>query len=113
MAKKQKKIRTFKVHEDGNRIPFIRFGGKYLTRELGLSFGDRLELTPLNDGSLVLRKLSLEEATEYETGRQAKALLKKLFTPKQQSQALMVAENRAIYSVAEEIYKHPEKYLQA
>jgi len=83
MAKKKqgKRKRSFKVHSDVNGIPFIKFGGKYLPKELGLTDGDRLELIHDND-VLVLRKFSTEEVEQYEMAQKekaVKALFKKLF----------------------------------
>ena len=106
--KKKQRQRTFKVGADLDGIPFIRFGGKYLSRELGLIGGERLEVTRIDD-CIILRQFSTEEIEQYEAKKQAneqKALLRKLFPRKQQKQltALMVAENRADgYSVANEI----------
>ena len=105
---KKQRQRTFKVGADLDGIPFIRFGGKYLGRELGLNGGERLEVTRIDD-CIILRQFSIEEVEQYEATKQAneqKALLRKLFPRKQQKQltALMVAENRADgYSIANEI----------
>ena len=114
---KSKKIRTYKVSEDFNRNPFIRFGGKYLAHELGINCGDRLEMTPLDNDTIILRKLSASEVAEYEASKQEKAVFKQLkaMSPRTKKSALsmMIAENRATYSVSEEIDKHPEKYSQA
>ena len=82
MARKKqgKRRRSFKVHSDANGIPFVRFGGKYLPRELGLTCGDRLELIHDND-MLILRKFSAAEIEQYETAQKEKsalALIKKL-----------------------------------
>ena len=124
MAKKMKgnKKRSFKVHSDFNGIPYVRFGGKYLINELGLTCGDRLELTRDND-RLILRKYSAEEMCQYETVQKEKAvqaLINKLLPGRSlKAQApsmpvMMVAENRdASYSVADEIANDPEKYSQA
>ena len=119
MAKKMKKKgnrrRSFKVHSDFNGGLYVRFGGKYLSHELGLACGDRLELTRDKD-MIMLRKCSAQEVAEYEKARQAKealAVLKKLFPDKQhKAAAMMVAEDRSnTYTVDEELYKHPERYL--
>ena len=59
MAKKEKRKRSFKVQTDFNGIPFIRFGGKYLAKELGLAYGDRLEFSS-NGNRITLRKLGAE-----------------------------------------------------
>jgi len=91
---KSKKVRSFKVHTDAYGIPFVRFGGKYLPKELGISYGDRLEMTCDND-MIMLRKCSAQEVADYEAARQAKAalaVLKKLFPDKQKAAAMMVAE---------------------
>ena len=100
----------------------VRFGGKYLINELGLTCGNRLELTHDND-RLILRKYSAEEMFQYETVQKEKAvqaLINKLLpenSRKAQAKAMptmMVAEDRAnAYSVDEEIAKLAEKYLQA
>ena len=113
---KSKKVRSFKVHTDVYGIPFVRFGGKYLPKELGINKGDRLEMTHVND-MIMLRKCSAQEVADYEKARQAKealAALKKLFPDKQyKAAAMMVAEERTnVYTVDEELSKHPEKYLQ-
>ena len=97
MAKKKKvkRTRSFKVHSDGFGIPFIRFGSKYLSRELGLSIGDRVEL--INNGdTLMLRKFSVEEIAQYEKEKSHKELIKNLFPLIQNKQAtpFMIAENR-------------------
>jgi len=95
---KSKKVRSFKVHADGNGKPFVRFGGKYLVDELGISCGDRLEMA--REGHLImLRKLSAVELAQYEQHqqeKQQKAWLKKLF-PRHQKQVttLSVTENRS------------------
>ena len=111
MAKKKqsKRRRTFKVGTDYNGIPYIRFRGKYLNRELGLSGGDRLEVTRDND-LIILRKFSAEEVTQYEENKRTnaqKALLKKLFPLNQKKQAapmMRVAESSSTgYSVENEI----------
>ena len=101
---KVKRKRTFKVGASYCGIPFIRFGGKYLSRELGLNGGDRLELIPDGD-YIILRKFSAEEVARYEREKEQKALLKKLFPHYQeQARALMVAENRSnSYTVENEI----------
>ena len=78
---KKQRQRTFKVGLDFYNIPFIRFGGKYLSRELGLTGGERLEVTRLDD-CIILRKFSTEELEQYETNKlikKEKALLQKLF----------------------------------
>jgi len=116
--KKEKRIRTFKVSADYGGIPFIRFGGKYLSCELGLNGGDRLEVTRKDD-CVILRKFSVEELALYEAERKEKALLQELrkiskpkhtlFTPLPRP-SLMVAEKRSTYSVEDEINKRPEKY---
>ena len=106
----------------------VRFGGKYLISELGLTCGDRLELTRDND-RLILRKFSAEEMCQYETRQNEKAvqaLINKLLpgrSLKAQAPAMptisttpvmMVAENRdASYSVADELANNSEKYSQA
>ena len=108
---KSKKVRSFKVHTDAYGIPFVRFGGKYLPKELGISCGDRLEMTRDGD-SIMLRKYSADEVAKYEAARQAKALLKQLFSLKHQMSPMMVAENRSTYSVEDEISKQIERYLQ-
>ena len=130
MAKKKqgRRKRSFKVHSDFNGNPFVRFGGKYLPKELGITCGDRLEL--INDnGLIVLRKFSAKEVAQYETAQKekvAQALLKKLLPktpkPKQPKQAppvipvtmpvMMVAEAcTTTYSVEEE--KQRKIYSQA
>jgi len=121
MAKKKQgnRRRSFKVHSDVNGIPFIKFGGKYLPKELGITYGDRLELIHDND-MLILRKFSTEEVAQYEIAqkeRATKALFKKLFPsvsyPKQ-APIMMVAEAcTTTYTVEEEIARHPERYSQA
>ena len=114
--KQGKRKRSFKVHSDFNGNPFVRFGGKYLPKELGITCGDRLEL--INDnGLIVLRKFSAEEVAQYETAQKekvAQALLKKLLPktpqPKQappvppvMMPVMMVAEaSTTTYSVEEE-----------
>ena len=115
MAKKKKvkRTRSFKVHSDSFGIPFIRFGGKYLNRELGLSIGDRVEL--INNGdTLMLRKFSVEEVTQYETEKKHKALLKNLFPLIQHKQAtpFMIAESREAYNIDDELIKQHEHFLQ-
>ena len=121
MARKKqgKRRRSFKVHSDANGIPFVRFGGKYLPKELGLSCGDRLELIHDND-MLILRKFSTEEVEQYETAlkeKSALALIKKLLpvtSCREQAPAMMVAENcSSTYTVEEEISRHLERYSQA
>jgi len=118
MAKKKrlKRRRSFKVHSDFNGLPFVRFGGKYLINELGLTCGDRLELIHDKD-MIVLRKFSATELTQYEQlqrQKQAKSLLAKLFPSvslESLSPAMMVAEAPAnSYTVEEEILQHPDKY---
>jgi len=117
MAKNKKlkqRQRTFKVGANVYGIPFIRFGGHYLSRELGLTSGDRLEVTRYRDG-VMLRKFSAMELAQYEQGKKQKALLKSLF-PRHQKQAtaLLVAENRySTYNIDDERINHPEKYLLA
>ena len=106
----------------------VRFGGKYLINELGLTCGNRLELTHDND-RLILRKYSAEEMFQYETVQKEKAvqaLINKLLPGRSlraqeptmptisTTPVMMVAENRdASYSVADEIANNPEKYSQA
>jgi hypothetical protein len=63
-----KKNRSFKVY-DLEGQPYIRFGGKYLSEELGLSCGDRLEILPLDDGTFILRKQTAPEASWTETSK--------------------------------------------
>ena len=82
---KRQRQRTFKVGLDFYGIPFVRFGGKYLHRELGLTGGERLEVTRLDD-CIVLRKFSAKEVEQYETKKQ-KALFEKLFQRTQKSLA--------------------------
>lgn len=109
---KSNKLRSFKVHVDYNGKPFVRFGGKYLVNELGINYGDRLEMT--RDGNMIiLRKFSADEVEAYETARHAKALLKKLLPMKQKAPVMMVDENRSRYSVDEEMFNHVKSYLQA
>jgi len=117
---KGKRARSFKVHTDFNGNPFIRFGGKYLRSELGITSGDRLELIRDND-LIILRKFSETELFQYEAARQERAgktLLKKLFDiplyPRLNGQTshMMIAESRSVYSVDKELSKHPEKYSQ-
>jgi len=87
-VKKQRR-RTFKVGLDFYGIPFIRFGGKYLQRELGLTGGERLEVARFDD-YIVLRPFSAEEMVQHKTDKHIKeqtALLEKLFQRKQQSLA--------------------------
>jgi bifunctional DNA-binding transcriptional regulator/antitoxin component of YhaV-PrlF toxin-antitoxin module len=97
-TRKEKKKRTFKVSADYDGTPFIRFGGKYLSRELGLNGGDRLEVTRQDD-CIILRIFSADELAQYEETqklRQAKSMLRKLFSkpPKfQDSSMMMVAES--------------------
>ena len=122
--KKAKRRRSFKVHSDVNGNPFIKFGGKYFNKELGLTCGDRLELIHKGD-MIILRKFSAEEVVQYETAQKekvAKALLKKLLPktsqPKQappvMMPVMMVAEAYTdIYTVEEEIAKHPKRYSHA
>lgn len=112
-SKKVKRTRSFKVHSDGFGIPFIRFGGKYLNRELGLAIGDRLEL--INDGdTLMLRKFSVEEVAQYEAEKKHKALLKNLFSLVQNKQAtpFMIAESREAYTIDDELIREHGKLLQ-
>ena len=119
MAKnKRRKRRSFKVHSDFNGLPFIRFGGKYLINEFGVTCGDRLELIH-NKDMIILRKYSAAELAQYETARKEKAalaLIKKLLpvrTQAKQPPSMMVAEAPAnSYTVKEEISKHPHKYSQ-
>jgi len=120
MAKKKqgKRRRSLKVNSDFNGIPFVRFGGKYLPKELGLECGDRLELIRDND-LIILRKYSEAELTQYEAEQKLKAILasiKELFPDTSQAKqvsAMLVAEARtSIYSIEEELSKHPEKYSQ-
>lgn len=112
--KKVKRTRSFKVHSDSFGIPFIRFGGKYLSRELGLSIGDRLEL--INNGdTLMLRKFSVEEVTQYETEQEHKALLRNLFPMVHKKQAtpfMIVAESREAYTIDDELIRQHENFLQ-
>jgi len=117
--KQAKRMRSFKVHSDANGIPFVRFGGKYLSKELGLTCGDRLELIHDND-MLTLRKFSTEEIEQYETTQKEKtalSLIKKLLpvtSSGEQAPVMMVAENSSsTYSVEEEISRHLERYSQA
>ena len=132
MAKKMKKKgnrrRSFKVHSDFNGGLYVRFGGKYLISELGLTCGDRLELTRDND-RLILRKYSAEEMCQYETVQKEKAvqaLINKLLPGRSLSEQaptmptisttpiMMVAENSdSSYSIADEIDNNPKKYSQA
>ena len=131
MAKKMKgnKKRSFKVHSDFNGGLYVRFGGKYLINELGLTCGDRLELTRDND-RLILRKYSAEEMCQYETEQKEKAvqaLINKLLPDRsRKAQAptmpvisttpiMMVAENRtaSAYTVEDELANNPKKYSQA
>lgn len=114
--KKKRSLKVSALNSDG--IPFIRFGGKYLTKELELNRGDRLEMT-IDKDTITLRKFSSFELAEFEQHQQEKehqALLKKLF-PKnhKQATALMVAENRPnSYSVENEVNHDAitEKHLQ-
>jgi len=120
MAKnKRRKRRSFKVHSDFNGLPFIRFGGKYLINELGLTCGDRLELLQDED-MIILRKYSAKELDQYEAAQKekaAKSLLRKLLPSGSFSElpmAMMVAEAPASsYTVKDELSKHPHKYSQA
>ena len=114
---KTRKSRTYQVHSDFNGLPFIRFGGKYLTQELGLTYGDRLELTPVENG-ILLRKFSIDELTQYETERKKKTSLKQLFMPlptslsrrDKKSIGMMVTESQSFaYHVDEEIQRHYER----
>ena len=117
---KSKKVRSFKVHTDVFGIPFVRFGGKYLPKELGISYGDRLEMTSDGD-TIMLRKYSAEEMTQYETAQQVKAaqsLINKILPersrPKQvptmlTTPTMVVAESRSTYSVEAEISKHQKR----
>ena len=80
MEKKNKlKQRThiFKVGSDFHGIPFIRFGGNYLSCELGLTHGDRLELIHKGD-CIILRKLTATETSVQEVSR-LKTTYKRLF----------------------------------
>lgn len=115
---KGRRVRSFKVHKDSNGKPFLHFGGKYFTNELGINCGDRLELIPDGDG-FKLRKFSPIELAEYETARRTKdikAMLKKVFPIRSKETRnvfdMMVAENRATYSVGDEIAKRTQRYLQ-
>ena len=115
---KSKKIRTYKVYEGIDRVtPCIRFQGKFLTKELGIHIGDRLEMTPLDNDTIVLRKLSAVEVAQLEASKQEKTLFKQLKTmfprTKKSALSMMIAENRATYSVSDEIANHPERYSQA
>jgi len=77
MAKKEKRKRSFKVQTDFNGIPFVRFGGKYLARELGLTYGDRLEFSS-NGNTITLRKYEALELAQYEKMQEQKAWFRKL-----------------------------------
>ena len=118
MAKNKKRRRSFKVHSDVNGNPLIRFGGKYLPKELGLECGDRLELIRDND-LIILRKFSEAELAKYETEKKEKAtlaLIKKLLpvgTKAKQIPSMMVAESSSTYTVEEEISRHLDRYSQA
>jgi len=82
---KKQRQRTFKVGTDFYGIPFIRFGGKYLQRELGLTGGERLEVSRFDD-YIILRPFSAEEMAQHETDKQIKEQqmsLQKLFQRKQ------------------------------
>lgn len=126
VKKKRKRIRSFKVYSDLNGNPFIRFGGKYLSRELGLNCGDRVELLQV-DGAIMLRKFSADELAELEAMKKEKSLLKQLLDLRKRHEQptntrlaptsvtpiiskMMVAERRSTYSVDDEIIDHPEKY---
>jgi len=123
MAKNNKKRRSIKVHTDSNGNPCIKFGGKYLSDEMGLLCGERLELIRDND-VIILRKFSRLELEAYETAQEEKAalsLIKKLFpvgAQAKRSQAkhaptMMVAEARTShYTVANEISRHLKEYSQ-
>ena len=67
--------RSFKIGADFYGIPFLRFGGKYLSRELGLHYGDRVELIN-TDGQIILRKFSPTELAEFETTKKEKSIKK-------------------------------------
>ena len=118
--KQGKRRRSFKVHTDFNGNPFVRFGGKYLPKELGITCGDRLELIHDN-GLIILRKYSADEVAQYETARKeklAQALIKKLLPktsqPRQAPPVMMVAEARTTtYTVEEEITRHIKRYSQS
>jgi len=117
--KQSKRRRSFKVQSDFNGNPIVKFGGKYLPKELGLECGDRLELTRDND-LIILRKYSEAELAQYETAlkeKEALALIKKLLpigSSGEQAPAMMVAESRSSdYTVEEEISRHLERYSQA
>ena len=117
--KQSKRKRSFKVQSDFNGNPIVKFGGKYLPKELGLECGDRLELTRDND-LIILRKYSEAELAQYETAQKEKmalASIKKLLpigSRGEQTPAMMVAESRSsAYSVEEEISRHLERYSQA
>jgi len=117
---KQPKRRLLKVYSKSDRTPFIRFGGKYLTRELGFNCGDRFELTHDND-TITLRKLSQEEVAECELNEEQKAkleLIKELFpigAGTNQPTPMLIAEPRTTtYSVIEEeINNHLKQYLES
>ena len=115
---KRRKRRSFKVYSDFNGLPFIRFGGKYLINELGITCGDRLELMHDKD-MIILRKYTAAELAQYETAQKEKAaliLIKKLLpigSQAKQPSSMMVAEARTnAYTVEEEISRHLEKYSQ-
>jgi len=121
MARKKqgKRRRSFKVQSDFNGNPIVKFGGKYLPKELGLECGDRLELSRDND-LIILRKYSEDELAQYEATQKEKAalaLIKKLLPVGSQGKqipALVVAESSSsTYTVEEEISKHLERYSQA
>jgi len=71
MAKNAKRKRLFKVQTDFNGNPLIRFGGKHLATESGLTYGDRLEFSS-NGNTIILRKYEANELADYETVRQKK-----------------------------------------
>jgi len=119
MTKRSKRRRSFKVQSDFNGNPIVKFGGKYLPKELGLECGDRLELSRDND-LIILRKYSEAELAQYETAQKEKAalaLIKKLLpvgSREKQIPAMVVAESRSsTYTVEEEISRHLERYSQA
>jgi len=77
MAKKKKRTRFFKVRTDFNGIPFVRFGGKYLYHELGLTNGDRLEMIK-EDDKIIFRKMTDTEASFKDISR-CQTAYKRLF----------------------------------
>ena len=66
--KQKQRTHIFKVGSDFHGIPFIRFGGKYLNRALGLTHGDRLELLR-EDDCIILRKLTATETSVQEVSK--------------------------------------------